>query len=99
MDFKVEFEMNPQAQGAATSGVKVRFEIGNDNSVVVSGSANGRQFDAILPLQKRNEQIDSEFARTEECWINGKWYNPCPTELPPQEEQGAAQGSNETKSD
>jgi hypothetical protein len=98
MDFKVEFEINPQSVSGTTSGVKVRIEI-NGDSVAVSGFANGQDFDGVLLLQKNNEPADRAFANTDECWINGKWYNPCPTDPPHEEVTGTEQVIREGESE
>ena len=90
MDFKVEFEMNPQSVSPTMSGVKVRLEI-NGDSVAVTGFANGQNFDGVLLLQKNNQPADRAYANNDECWVNGKWVNPCPIEPLPEEVGGTEQ--------
>lgn len=82
--------------------MRVRIEIGADNSLKITGFANGQDFNGFLVFQKEspiesfNDRIRLELDSTDECWINGVWYNPCPEDPPP---TGSGGGGDQVESE
>jgi len=94
MSVKFDFEMNPQPRGNSTAGMRIQIEVKNGNSVEITGSSNGEEFEGILALTQKQpgtERLEStgsygggtkKLEGGDECYINGVWYNPCPIQFP-----------------
>jgi hypothetical protein len=74
------------SQNGTEGGMEVRIELGRDNTVVVSGTSDGRTYDGKLILRRKKNEADEVNDLPEgvpapggdECWINGVWYANCP---------------------
>lgn len=86
MNVKFDFEMNPQPRGTSKAGMRVQIVVESGDSVAITGSSDGEEFQGFLVFTKKQRSTESpegargleSLAGGDECYINGKWYNPCP---------------------
>lgn len=73
-----EFETEPQPRPkSGPAGMSIRIEVKEDSTVVVRGTSGGEEYEGTLILRKKDMGVDGTLGG-DECYINGKWYNPCP---------------------
>jgi subtilisin family serine protease len=89
-----EFEMKPQQKPSGElAGMAVRIEVDNGDTFVINGTSDGKRYEGTLILRRKKDEdsnaldanmIDSSAPIVppggDECYINGKWYSPCPTQ-------------------
>ena len=80
-----EFELGPQNRNGALVGMRIKIKIGDHGDLVITGTATGtseeENYVGTLTLRKVGRgPIDIGMEGGDECWINGVWVSPCPSE-------------------
>jgi hypothetical protein len=80
-----EFEASPHENRYGDRvGMKIKIEVGDDADLIITGTSTGvsegKLYRGILTLRKvgRGPIITEEGG--DECWINGVWVSPCPSD-------------------
>lgn len=86
-----EFQMNPQPKpkpSADSAGMAIRIAVGNGENIIVTGVSDGEQYEGQLVLRKKgskgaksvpaNNLGENADPGGDECYMDGRWYNPCP---------------------
>jgi subtilisin family serine protease len=80
-----EFETGPRGNRYGDPvGMKVRIEVGESADLVITGTstgdAEGKRYRGTLTLRKMGGGPISGEEGGDECWVNGVWVSPCPSE-------------------
>ncbi len=79
LEFETSFRDNRDGQPA---GMRVRIELGDDADLVITGTStgayDGESYMGTLMLRKGM----SGYEGGDECWVNGVWVSPCPSNEP-----------------
>lgn len=84
-----EFEMKPQENSEGKpAGMLVRIEVKDGNTLAITGKSGADAYEGLLVFKKISKEAKrSEFAELldnppapggDECYVNGRWVNPCP---------------------
>jgi hypothetical protein len=80
-----EFEMRPQENRYGESvGMRVRIEVDEGSELIITGiptgAAAGGSYEGTLTLRRKRGGLPVTGEGGDECWVNGVWRSPCPTD-------------------
>jgi len=80
-----EFEMSPRENRYGDPvGMRIRIEVGDGADLVITGNSTGvsegKSYTGILKLRRAGLPVEEG---GDECWVNGVWVNPCPSDEGP----------------
>lgn len=91
LEFETSFRENRYGEPA---GMRVRIELGNDADLTITGTStgahDGESYMGTLMLRK----AISGYEGGDECWVNGVWVSPCPSDEPEGDKSSADGGNN-----
>ena len=89
LEFETSFQENRYGEPA---GMRVRIELGDDADLTITGTStgayDGESYMGTLTLRKGM----SGYEGGDECWVNGVWVSPCPSNEPEGDETSPKQG-------
>lgn len=84
-----EFEISPQPKpDGSLAGMAVRIEVTNNETIKVTGVSDGEDYEGFMQMRKKGnkpkegEKLNPQPLGGDQCWIDGKWFDPCPTKQP-----------------
>jgi subtilisin family serine protease len=89
LEFETSFRENRYGEPA---GMKVRIELGEDADLIITGTStgayDGESYMGTLMLRKGMSGCEGG----DECWVNGVWVSPCPSNEPQGDETAPIEG-------
>ena len=90
LEFETSFRENRYGEPA---GMRIRIELGDNADLTITGTStgayDGESYMGTLMLRK----AISGYEGGDECWVNGVWVSPCPTNEPEDDESPTKDGN------
>lgn len=91
LEFETSFRENRYGEPA---GMRVRIELGNDADLTITGTSTGAYDGESYMGTLRLRKAISGDEGGDECWVNGVWVSPCPSDEPEGDEPSGGEEHN-----